>query len=69
MRWQVCSAVNVEFHFHKSKFLKSRLVSGSRVASDCTRFVVAVPGGDAGGGRVGEVIPAGRVPGDEAGRG
>ena len=48
IRWQVCSVVNVEFHFHRSKFLKSRLVSGSLIPSKCASFVVAVPGGDAG---------------------
>ena len=48
IRWQVCSAVNVKFQFHKSEFLKSRLVSGSCIASDCASFVVAVPSGDAG---------------------
>jgi hypothetical protein len=48
MRWQVCSAVNVKFHFHKSEFLKSRVVSGSLIPSKCASFVVAVPSGDAG---------------------
>ncbi len=69
VRWQVCSAVNVKFHFHKSKFLKSCLVSGSRIASKRTSFVVAEPGGDVGLVEKGVVIPAPRLPGDGTRRG